>query len=123
MNDLITDVRYATSEAGIPADSPALASAVETEYLDLDGDGVPDAVRTTRTVGFDSTHDGRIDIVETTEELASGIDIAGMPRVIHVTDTVEADLDHDGFVEQIDSVEYDIDVVETSSDSDAPSHP
>ena len=52
---------------------------------------MPDAVRTTRTVGFDVTGDGEIDVVEVTEELASGIGVDGTVSKIAVTDTVQAD--------------------------------
>ena len=36
---------------------------VETSYLDLDGDGVPDAVVTTETIALDLTGDGVVDVV------------------------------------------------------------
>ena len=87
---------------------PDAVAPTETEYLDLDRDGVVDAVRTTRVTGYDVTGDGEIDIVETLEELAEGIDVAGTPGHVIVTDTVEADFDHDGTAEIIESVELEI---------------
>ena len=69
----------------------------EVEYVDLDGDGVPDAVRTTCTRSFDMSHDGSAELIETVEEqLAWGIDVDGVPEGIHIVDTIHADLDHDG---------------------------
>jgi hypothetical protein len=88
---------------------PDAVAPTETEYLDLDRDGVVDAVRTTTVTGYDVTGDGEIDIVETVEELAEAIDIAGTPGHVVVTDTVETDFDHDGTAEIIESVELDID--------------
>ena len=78
------------------------------EYLDLDGDGVPDAVRTTWTRSFDMAPDGRTGLTETVERLAWGIDVDGLPEGIHVVDTLHADLDHDGFAEHVESTEFDV---------------
>lgn len=71
------------------ASGPRLGAMVTTEYLDLDGDGVPDAVRTVHLVGVDLTLDGVADVVETMEELATGIDITGEPEAVRVVDTIE----------------------------------
>jgi hypothetical protein len=87
---------------------PDAIAPTETEYLDLDGDGVVDAVRTTSVTGYDVTGDGEIDVVETVEELAERIDVTGTPGHVLVTDTVDADFDHDGAAEIIESVELDI---------------
>lgn len=50
-----------------------MMTRVEFEYLDLDGDGLPDAVRTVRTTAS-----------ERVTELATGIDIDGEPAEVHV---------------------------------------
>jgi hypothetical protein len=80
----------------------------DIEYLDLDEDGVPDAVRTTRTRAFDRSETGNADLVETTEELAWGIDVDGTPVGIHVVETIHAALDHDGVAEVVDSAAFEL---------------
>jgi hypothetical protein len=86
----------------------AVIAHEEVEYLDLDGDGVLDAVRTTCTRSFDMSHDGGADLIETVERLTWGIDVDGFPEGIHVVDTLHADLDHDGFAEHVESTEFDV---------------
>jgi hypothetical protein len=56
-----------------------MMTRVEFEYLDLDGDGLPDAVRTIRTTAS-----------ERVTELATGIDIDGEPAEVHVSSDVFA---------------------------------
>jgi hypothetical protein len=92
----------------LPVLEPDAVAPTETEYLDLDSDGVVDAVRTTTVRGYDVTGDGEIDVVETVEELAEGIDVTGTPEHVTLTDTVEADFDHDGTADITESVELDI---------------
>lgn len=65
-----------------------------TRYLDLDGDGVPDAVETIELVTLDRTGDGRTDVVAVVEELASGIGIEGVPRRLAVVDEATLALQH-----------------------------
>ena len=57
------------------------------EYLDLDGDGVPDAVRTTNTRAAWSNEVGDFEVLQTVEELAWGIDDDGVPEAVHVIAT------------------------------------
>jgi len=102
----IEETRLAAESLDVP---------IETEFLDLDCDGVPDAVKTTSTIAVDISHDRRVDVVETTEEIASEIDINGVPHAIRVADTVEADLGHDGFAESVDSVEYELELVDRTN--------
>ena len=60
---------------------------VEVEYLDLDGDGVPDAVQTIEAVAIDLTGDGVCDAVELVEEVAAHIGIDGVPeQVVNIED-------------------------------------
>ena len=68
--------------------------AQATRYLDLDGDGVPDAVEVVELVSVDRTGDGRADEVAVVEELASGIGIEGVPRRVTVVDETTLDLEH-----------------------------
>jgi hypothetical protein len=78
------------AEPGIP---------VETEYLDLDDDGVPDAVQITETVQYER---GGADLVEKIRELDTGIGADGVPTTVTVTDTVTIDTDHDGVPDATD---------------------
>ena len=99
---------------GAPSDDlpmmgePDAVAPTETEYLDLDSDGVVDAVRTTKVTGYDVTGDGEIDVVEIVEELAEGIDVTGTPAHVVLTDAVEADFDHDGATDISEWVELDV---------------
>jgi hypothetical protein len=64
-------------------------STRETKYLDLDGDGVPDAVETTETkvaMIDDGVH--RMIEVEVLDEIDSEITIDGVPGSVEVSDTV-----------------------------------
>jgi hypothetical protein len=102
------DERAPSDDLPVIRTEPDAVVPTETEYLDLDRDGVVDAVRTTKVTGYDLTGDGEIDVVETVEELAEDIDIAGTPAHAILTDTVEADFDHDGTAEITESIEVDI---------------
>lgn len=77
----------------------------EPEYLDLDGDGVPDAVKTTREVAYEA--DGA-DVVERVEELDRAIDDDGRPGAIDWTDTVMVDADHDGEADLVEVTEIEL---------------
>jgi hypothetical protein len=61
----------------------------EVRYLDLDGDGVPDAVRITETRVLQPTRDGRGHVVQIVTELISGIDDEGLARSKHPSSRVE----------------------------------
>jgi hypothetical protein len=65
---------------------------VETKYLDLDGDGVPDAVETVEVIAVDSTGDGATDTFEVVDEVASDIGIDGAPAHTDVVDTTTVEL-------------------------------
>jgi hypothetical protein len=77
----------------------------EAEYLDLDGDGVPDAVRTTSEASYQA--DG-VDVVETVEELDRDIDDEGRPGEIDWTDTVVVDTDRDGAADLVEVTEIEL---------------
>ncbi len=77
----------------------------EPEYLDLDGDGVPDAVRTTKHVEYEV---GDAEVVETVRELDRDIDDEGRPGVIDWTDTVAVDVDGDGGAELLEVTEVEV---------------
>jgi len=68
---------------------------IATKYLDLDGDGVPDAVQTTEGIGYDVTGDGAPDVVEIVEETAAGIGIDGVPEHVEVTEPVAVQVEHE----------------------------
>jgi len=84
--------------ADLPVDASeaGLSTTTEPAYLDLDGDGVPDAVRTIRVDAFDVTGDGVADVVEIIQEVDAGIDDDGEPHVVTTTDTLEIDVDPAG---------------------------
>jgi len=79
----------------------------EVRYLDLDGDGVPDAVETRKTVALHVGSDGVADVVREIDELDTDIDDDGNAGRVHVTETLAADLDHDGAVEVAEVISYD----------------
>jgi hypothetical protein len=88
-------------EVNRPSSPDGLASATaerETEYLDLDHDGLPDAVRRHTAVVYHL--DG--DAAEVVDELATGIGDDGVPTVAAVTDAVALDIDADGTVDRIE---------------------
>jgi hypothetical protein len=58
-------------------DEPAQTSRI----LDLDGDGVPDAVE---TISVDVSSDGRTETVEIVDEIDAEIDDEGVPHHIEV---------------------------------------
>jgi hypothetical protein len=61
-----------------------MVTDTQFEYLDLDGDGVPDAVRTIDTHGAWSDRVGDFEVVGTVDELALDIDDDGVPASVHV---------------------------------------
>jgi hypothetical protein len=73
-------------------------AGAETEFLDLDGDGVPDAVQTTETIEYET--EGGVEVVEEIRELDSDIGSDGIPKTVTVTDTVAVDTDQDGEVDE-----------------------
>jgi hypothetical protein len=80
---------------------PMVVGPTETSYLDLSGDGIPDAVETTQTAAFDVTGDGIPDVVRVTTEIATEIGVDGVPRRVEIVEMIEGDFDHDGFAEDI----------------------
>jgi len=88
-----------SSEHPTQPDRAASAAAAprrtaRTEYLDLDDDGVPDAVEQSETFEYE-TPDGA-EIVEEIREVDAGITADGVPATVTVTDTVLVDTDRDG---------------------------
>ena len=61
-----------------------MVTDTQFEYLDLDGDGVIDAVRTLETHGSWSDRAGDFEVTGTVEALALGIDDDGVPATVHV---------------------------------------
>lgn len=66
-----------------------------TKYLDLDGDGVPDAVQITESVSIDVNGDGTPDVLEIVEELDTGIGIDGVPTHVEVHEAAAVEIDHE----------------------------
>jgi hypothetical protein len=66
-----------------------MAEKREIRYLDLDGDGVPDAVETTDVEITESEGAGhRATRVEVVTEVDADIDDDGVPGTVEVSDTV-----------------------------------
>jgi hypothetical protein len=65
------------------ADESALASDVV--YLDLDGDGVPDAVMKREVLHRELEPDGQVHVIETRTTIDAGIDIDGVPSSTEIT--------------------------------------
>ena len=69
---------------------------IETEVIDLDGDGVADAVVETTTTIIDVDGDGVADIVQETTITAIDVDGDGEVDIIDETTITAVDLDGDG---------------------------
>jgi hypothetical protein len=102
MADVMTAMT-AMTDLGAPAPSTGRWPDLEVRYLDLDGDGVPDAVETI-SITRSPFGDGR-QIVEVVERTQSGIDIAGKPSRTEMTDVLRVEevagpprVDHGGGV-------------------------
>ena len=88
-----TKQRPATEAARTRHEAPdSDAIGAEATYLDLDGDGVPDAVQTVEAVAVDRTGDGVPDEVVMHEEVASEIGVDGVPERVSVTESVTVEL-------------------------------
>lgn len=68
----------------------------EVEVIDIDGDGVADAVRETTTTVVDVDGDGVADIVEVTTTTAIDVDGDGTPDIVQSTTVTGVDVDGDG---------------------------
>ncbi len=69
---------------------------IETEVIDLDGDGIADAVVETTTTLIDVDGDGIADIVQETTITAIDVDGDGEADIIDETTITAVDLDGDG---------------------------
>jgi hypothetical protein len=79
----------------------------ETRYLDLDGDGVPDAVETTDRAVIHVDGRGVADIVQETDEVDAEIDDDGVPHTVQVTERLAFATDGTAAVAEFVSVERD----------------
>ncbi len=71
---------------------------VETESVDVDDDGVVDAVREVTTTVVDIDGDGVADIIEQTTITSYDIDGDGVPDIIEATTITGVDVDGDGSI-------------------------
>lgn len=69
---------------------PEHEGVIETRYLDLDGDGVPDAVETVEAIA--ATDDVGLHVVEVLEEIQADIGIDGVPQRVAVVDETTVEL-------------------------------
>lgn len=77
-------------------DNASIETTVETEYIDVDGDGTIDAVRETTTHLVDVDGDGTIDIVQQTTVTAVDVDGDGQADIIESVTVTGVDVDGDG---------------------------
>ena len=77
-------------------DTGEIDMTIETEVIDLDGDGVADAVVETTTTIIDVDGDGVADIVQETTITAIDVDGDGEVDIIDETTITAVDLDGDG---------------------------
>ncbi len=77
-------------------DTGEIDMTIETEVIDLDGDGVADAVVETTTTIIDVDGDGVADIVQETTITAIDLDGDGEADIIDETTITAVDLDGDG---------------------------
>ena len=71
---------------------------VETDLIDVDGDGTVDAVRETTTAVVDVDGDGVPDIVQQTTTVAIDVDGDGVPDIVERTTITGVDVDGDGTI-------------------------
>ncbi len=69
---------------------------VETEVVDVDGDGVVDYVTEVVTTEVDLDGDGIVDVIQVKSTTAYDLDGDGVPDVVETTTVTAADLDGDG---------------------------
>jgi hypothetical protein len=77
-------------------DTGEIEMTIETEVIDLDGDGVADAVVETTTTLIDVDGDGIADIVQETTITAIDVDGDGLADIIDETTITAVDVDGDG---------------------------
>ncbi|MET0663235.1 MAG: hypothetical protein ABWZ42_08895 [Ilumatobacteraceae bacterium] len=69
---------------------------IETEVVDVDGDGIADVVSQTTTTTIDVDGDGEVDIVEVSTITAYDVDGDGEVDIIESTTVTGVDVDGDG---------------------------
>ena len=79
-----------------PEEDAEIDVVVETELIDVDGDGVIDAVTETTTTVIDVDGDGVADIVQQTTTTAYDIDGDGEVDLVESTTVTGVDMDGDG---------------------------
>jgi hypothetical protein len=82
------------------ADSGEIDAIIETELVDVDGDGVIDKVTEVSTIVADLDGDGVADVIQHTTTTAYDIDGDGVPDVIESTKVTGVDLDQDGSISE-----------------------
>lgn len=95
--DLVrTSAVWLTHAMSDTEDTGEIDMTIETEVIDLDGDGVADAVVETTTTIIDVDGDGVADIVQETTITAIDVDGDGEVDIIGETTITAVDLDGDG---------------------------
>ena len=81
-------------------DSGEIDITIETELIDVDGDGVVDVITETVTTLVDVDGDGVVDLVDVTTTTGYDLDGDGVPDVIESASVTGADLDGDGEISE-----------------------
>ena len=89
-----------------PEESAEIDVTIETDLIDVDGDGVIDIVSETTTIAIDVDGDGIVDVIQQTTTTAYDVDGDGEPDLIESTTITGADVDGDGVISE-DEIEID----------------
>lgn len=84
------------SDAAGSEDTGEIDVSIETELVDVDGDGVVDVISETVTTLIDVDGDGVVDVVDVTTTTGYDLDGDGVPDVVESTSVTGVDLDGDG---------------------------
>ena len=82
------------------ADSGEIEVVVETDLVDVDGDGVVDMATEVTTIVADVDGDGVADVIQRTTTTAYDVDGDGVPDVIESTTVTGADVNQDGTIDE-----------------------
>ncbi len=100
------DVTIETEVIDVDGDGVAdMVIETTTTVIDIDGDGVADVVSETTTTMYDVDGDGVVDAVEETTITTIDVDGDGVADVVEVTTTSATDIDGDGEFDVIESID------------------
>jgi len=88
------------NDAAENEDTGEIDVTIETELIDVDGDGIVDVISETVTTLIDLDGDGVVDVVDVTTTTGYDLDGDGVPDVIESASITGADLDGDGEISE-----------------------